>query len=73
MTIPFEPVRVPLTLEDLKREASTDVPTAGRMFYGLGSSSSYAAARRGEIPTLRIGKKLIVPIAAVLKQLGITR
>ena len=59
------------TLEELKQKASTDVPTAGREFYGLGVTASYQAARRGEIPTLRIGKKLIVPIAAVLKQLSI--
>ena len=61
-----------MTLEELKKRPSTDVPTAGREFYGLGVSASYAAARRGEIPTLRLGKKLIVPIAAVLKQLSIT-
>jgi len=60
-----------MTLEELKLKPSTDVPTAGREFYGLGVSASYQAARRGEIPTLRIGKKLIVPIAAVLKQLSI--
>ena len=60
-----------MTLEDLKKQPSTDVPTAGREFYGLGVSASYAAARRGDIPTLRIGGKLIVPVAKVLKALGI--
>lgn len=59
------------TLEEWKQIASTDVPTAGREFYGLGVSASYLAAKRGDIPTLKIGKKLIVPIAAVLKQLSI--
>ena len=60
-----------LTFEELKQRPSTDVPTAGREFYGLGVNASYQAARRGEIPTLRMGKKLVVPVALVLKQLGI--
>jgi|TARA_R100001530_G_scaffold72535_1_gene51216 hypothetical protein len=37
------------------------VPEAGKML-NLGISSSYAAAARGEIPTIRIGRKLVVPI-----------
>ena len=31
---------------------------------GIGRSSAYAAARRGEIPTVRIGKRLLVPKVA---------
>jgi len=34
------------------------VPELGRRLLGLGRQSSYAAARRGEIPTVRIGGKL---------------
>jgi len=34
------------------------VPELGRRLLGLGRQSSYAAARRGEIPTIRIGGKL---------------
>lgn len=30
----------------------------------IGRNSAYEAARRGEIPTLRIGKRLLVPRAA---------
>ena len=28
---------------------------------GIGRSSAYAAARRGEIPTVRLGRRLLVP------------
>lgn len=28
---------------------------------GIGRSSAYAAAQRGEIPTIRIGRRLLVP------------
>jgi excisionase family DNA binding protein len=32
---------------------------------GIGRSLAYEAVRRGEIPTLRIGKRLLVPRAAL--------
>jgi hypothetical protein len=45
------------------------VPDAGRIYFGLCRNSSYEAARRGEIPTLRIGRKLVVPIVALERML----
>lgn len=42
----------------------TDVPTAGKAL-GLGRNSAYAAAQRGEIPTVRIGGQLVVPLDAL--------
>jgi hypothetical protein len=40
------------------------VPEAGRRYFGLGRNGSYAAANRGEIPTVRIGRLLRVPVKA---------
>ncbi len=40
------------------------VPEAGRIV-GLGKNASYEAARRGELPTLRFGRKLRVPRVAL--------
>ena len=37
---------------------------------GLGRSSAYAAAARGEIPTLRIGRKLLVSRKALERLLA---
>jgi hypothetical protein len=45
------------------------VPEAGREYYGLGRNGSYAAAKRGDIPTIRIGKLLRVPVRALEQQL----
>ena len=42
-------------------------PTTGQAL-GLGRSATYAAAERGEIPTIRLGGRIIVPTAA-LRQL----
>jgi len=45
-----------------------DVPEAGAML-GLTRNASYEAAKRGDIPTMRIGKLLRVPKAAFHKML----
>jgi hypothetical protein len=46
------------------------VPEAGKKYYDLGPAGSYEAARRGAIPTIKIGKKrLRVPVAAMEKKL----
>ncbi|EKS28231.1 helix-turn-helix domain-containing protein [Afipia felis] len=45
------------------------VPEAGAMI-GLNKNASYAAAARGEIPTIRFGKLLKVPKAAWDKKIG---
>jgi hypothetical protein len=39
-------------------------PTAGKAL-GLGRTASFAAAKRGEIPTIRVGGRLVVPTAAL--------
>ena len=37
---------------------------------GIARSSAYEAARRGEIPTIRIGKRILVPVVALEKMLA---
>jgi excisionase family DNA binding protein len=32
---------------------------------GIGRSLAYSGAARGEIPTIRIGKRMLVPLAAL--------
>jgi excisionase family DNA binding protein len=46
------------------------VEEAGREL-GLGRSASYEAVRRGEIPSLRLGKRRVVPTAALRRLLGL--
>jgi hypothetical protein len=45
------------------------VPEAGRLYFGLGRNASYEAARRGDIPTIRIGRLLRVPVVALERKL----
>jgi hypothetical protein len=46
-----------------------DVPEAGRLYYGLSRNASYAAAKRGDIPTIQVGRLLKVPVRAMEKRL----
>jgi hypothetical protein len=57
-----------LPLSVLRELPTVSVEIAGAAL-GLGRASAYAAARRGEIPTLRLGKKLAVPTERLLKLL----
>jgi hypothetical protein len=45
------------------------VPEAGRAYYDLCRNAAYAAAKRGDIPTIRIGKLLRVPVRALEQKL----
>ena len=45
------------------------VPEAGRQYFDLGRNASYEAARRGDIPTIRIGRLLRVPVVALERKL----
>jgi len=46
-------------------EETISVPKAGKDYFGLSRNGSYAAAERGEIPTVRIGRLLRVPVRAM--------
>jgi Helix-turn-helix domain len=48
---------------------TVSVPEAGRKYFGLSRNGSYDAAARGEIPTIKIGRLLRVPVRALEKML----
>jgi hypothetical protein len=55
---------------DITNTAKTlSVPQAGREYYDLGRNAAYAAAKRGDIPTIKIGKLLRVPVRALEQKL----
>lgn len=41
------------------------VPEAGKKYLNLSREGSYAAAARGEIPIIRVGRLLRVPVKAM--------
>ncbi len=40
------------------------VPEAAELL-GIGRAAAYEAARSGQLPTIRIGKRVLVPVAAL--------
>lgn len=58
-----------MKLDDIQGRATITVTEAGRLL-GLSRNSAYLAAGRDEIPTLRLGRRLVVPVPALLGMLG---
>ena len=44
------------------------VPEAAKAL-GIGGAAAYEGARTGQIPTIRIGKRILVPVAALERML----
>lgn len=60
-----------ITVDDLRGQLTCTVETAG-LALGIGRGAAYAAAARGELPTLRLGRRLLVPVPALLQLVGAT-
>ena len=54
---------------DPRETPTLTVEEAGKLL-GIGRSLAYAAARDGSLPTIRLGKRILVPTAALLRMLG---
>jgi hypothetical protein len=50
-------------------ELTISVPEAGKRYFGLCRNSAYAAAARGDIPTIRVGRLLKVPVKVMERRL----
>ena len=60
-----------LTIDhDWRRRDVVTVPFAGTHVLGLSRQASYDAASRGEIPTIRLGRRLVVPVVQLRRLLG---
>ena len=53
---------------DWRSRATVTVPEYARIM-GIGTTTAYDAARAGEIPTIRFRRRIVVPVAAVIRQL----
>jgi excisionase family DNA binding protein len=57
-----------MSADHAAERATTTVAAAAKVL-GIGRNQAYAAAARGELPVIRIGKRLLVPIAALERML----
>jgi hypothetical protein len=55
--------------EEEQAPITLSVPEAGRRYFGLCRNAAYEAAARGDIPTIRIGRLLRVPVRALERML----
>ena len=51
-------------------QTTTTVPIAGELL-GIGRIRAYDSARKGEIPTMRFGHAIRVPVAKLAEMLGL--
>lgn len=60
-----------MTLEEALKKPTISVPDAGRLFYGLARNGAYEAAKKGDIETIRVGGRIVVPVAPLAAKLGL--
>jgi excisionase family DNA binding protein len=58
------------TVPDPTNEPTVSVERAGQLL-GISRGSAYEAVRRGEVPSIRIGRRVVVPTAALLRLLDL--
>lgn len=58
------------TLPDPTQEPTITVPRVAAIL-GLSNRAAYMAVERGEIPTVSVGRRLIVPTARFLTKFGL--
>jgi hypothetical protein len=60
-----------MTMDEALSRPTIPVPEAGAVFFGLSRNGSYEAAKRGDFETIRIGGKIVVPVAPIAARLGL--
>lgn len=60
-----------MTIEEALSRATISVPDAGSIFYDLSRNAAYDAAKRGDIKTIKVGGRIVVPVAPIAQQLGL--
>ena len=55
-------------MEDKAHRKTLTIPETAQLL-GVGLNQAYEAAKRGEIPTIKIGKRILVPVAALERML----
>ena len=58
-----------LALADVAERATITVDEAAQIL-GIGRSAAYEAVARGQLPTRRIGRRIFVPVPALMAWLG---
>lgn len=60
----------PFTLDDLAGRATIKIHPEASGLLGLSKDAAYRAAAAGQIPTIRLGRRIVVPVPKLLALLG---
>lgn len=60
-----------MTLEEALTKPTISVVDAGKLFFGVGRNSAYDAAKRGDFQTIKVGGRIVVPVAPLAASLGL--
>ena len=58
-----------VTIDSVRGLATIDITTAGQLL-GISRNSAYLAAKAGQIPTIKLGSRVLVPVPELLRMLG---
>lgn len=58
-----------VNIEAIRYLGTVSVPVAGAVL-GIGRGASYEAAKNGTLPTIRVGRRLRVPVQPLLRLIG---
>jgi hypothetical protein len=58
-----------LTLDDIRPLATIDVDTLA-LVLGIGRNAAYEAVKTGDVPSWKIGGRILIPVPALLRRLG---
>lgn len=70
VSLPTEPIweYCDMGLDEIRDRATLTVGEAAELL-GVGRSCAYDAARRGDLPAVRLGRRLVVPVPALIRLL----
>lgn len=60
-----------VTLLDLEGKATISVEEAAELL-GLGRTQAYNAVNRGELPSIKVGRRTLVPVPKLKEMLGVS-
>lgn len=60
-----------MTIEEALTKVTISVPEAGKLFFGLARDAAYRAATDGDFETIKIGGRILVPVAPLAAKLGL--
>lgn len=61
-----------IALEDLEHRIILTVEETASLL-GLGRTAAYEAVRKGQLPSRRLGRRVVIPVPALLEWLGTDR